>query len=199
MRRRALLASCAALFAGACSVLPDRPYAERTDWPLHVPPPAPLPARRRGRVLLVRTVTAGPGLDARGLMELLPDGAMRTDYYERWLVPPAQGVEDSLRAWLAGSGLFAAVLGPGSRAQADLVLETELTALWVDQARGQGVATLGYVLIDQRGAAPVVRMQRVAHGTAKLAGTDARARAAAMTQALAAAFADLTHAIARDA
>ena len=44
--------------------------------------------------------------------------------------PPAQAVEDGLRQWLAATGLFGAVLAPGSRLAADLVLEGDLTAFW---------------------------------------------------------------------
>src|SRR3712207_7059154 len=45
-----------------------------------------------------------------------------------WVAPPAELVEEALRRWLTGSGLFSAVTVPGSRARSDLVLETELTA-----------------------------------------------------------------------
>lgn len=169
MRRRLLLAS--ALLAPACSVLPAQPLTERREWPLVVDRPERRPPRVRGPVLLVRGVQAGPGLSQRGLQWLQPDGSVRIDFYEQWAVPPAQGLEASLRAWLAASGLFAAVLAPGSRMRADWVLETELTLLLADVPAQQARAALSAVLIDERGGSRPVR-QEMLRGQAPLPGTD---------------------------
>src|SRR5205823_13414740 len=103
--------------------LSERPYLKKRQWPLIVRRPRTEPPRRQGRVLLIRAIRAGPGLEARGLQSLQPDGSIKVDFYEEWAVPPAQAVEDNLRQWLAASGLFAAVLAPGSQLPADLVME----------------------------------------------------------------------------
>ena len=168
MRRRSALAGLLAL--GGCSVLPNVPYAERREWPLVVRRPAVLPPRRSGRVLLVRTMNAAPGLDARGLQWLLPDGSVHVDFYEQWIVPPAQAVETDLREWLASAGLFAAVLGPGSRLAADLVLETELTALIADPQAHAARAAMSVVLLDQRRDPDRVLLQQTVRAEAPLAG-----------------------------
>jgi hypothetical protein len=68
-------------------------------------------------------------------------------------------VEDQLRRWLSASGLFAAVLAPGSRAHADLVLEGELLTLIADPVHGVSRAALGVVLLDVRPAAARLRLQ----------------------------------------
>src|SRR5579875_2704816 len=115
---------------------------------------------------------AGPGLDARGLKTLEPDGSMQTAYYEEWIVPPAQAVEDSLRQWLAASGLFQAVVSTGSRLSAQLVLESELDALWAEPGRHVARATISYSVLDQRGISDKVRLQRVATATAPLTSDD---------------------------
>lgn len=169
MNRRLLLA--AALLAPGCSVLPSQKLEERREWPLVVDRPNRLPPRARGPVLLVRSVQAGPGLGQRGLQWLQPDGSVRIDFYEQWAVPPAQGVEASLRAWLAASGLFAAVLAPGSRMRADWVLEAELTQLLADVGAGQARVALSAVLIDERGSSRPVR-QDMLRGQAPLPGTE---------------------------
>ena len=148
MRRRIWLGGAAAL--AGCSVLPKEPYVEKRDWPLAVRRPAVLPARHGGPVLLVRTIQAAPGLESRGLQWLLPDGSLHIDYYEQWAVPPAQAVEDSLRQWLSDAGLFAAVVGPGSRLTADLVLEGELSTFVGDP--GAGVARAGRCAAGRRAA-----------------------------------------------
>jgi ABC-type uncharacterized transport system auxiliary subunit len=186
MKRRTLL--LAPLLTGACSVLPERPYAQKRDWPLAVRRPVGQPPRAGGAVLLVRGLAAAPGLEDRGLHALQPDGSMRVSYYEQWITPPAQGVEETLRQWLAASGLFAAVLAPGSRAAADLVLEGELTALWTEPASGRAVAGLAYALLDQRHGAAAVLTQQVVVGTAPLRIPSAPASVDAQQRALADAF-----------
>ena len=119
---------------------------EKRSWPLDVRRTVTLPPRPGGKALLVRTLRAAPGLEARGLQIVQNDGSIRTDFYEEWSVPPADAVEDVLRRWLAASGLFSAVLAPGSRARADLALEGELQSLLAMPAQGSSVAALGLVL-----------------------------------------------------
>lgn len=146
MNRRMVLT--APLLLAACSVLPQHPYVERRQWPLDPRRPTVLPPRPDGAVLLVRTLRAGPGLESRGFRRLRSDGSVRTDPYEEWLVPPAEAVETALRDWLAASGLFAAVVAPGSRLPAGLVLEASLDALVAEPGRLR--IALGLVLLSSR-------------------------------------------------
>ncbi len=194
MKRRAWL--LAPLLAGACSVLPERPYAQKRDWPLAVRRPDELPSRASGGVLLVRGLAAAPGLEDRGLHALQADGSMRVSYYEQWITPPVQGVEEALRQWLAASGLFAAVLAPGSRVAADLVLEGELVALWTEPASHRAVAGIAYALLDQRHGATAVLTQQTVAGTAPLGAPNAPASVAAQQLALADAFGQIERGLA---
>ena len=183
MKRRAALAAVAAL--AGCSVLPQQPYLQRRDWPLLVRRPQALPPRRNGPVLLLRTLTAGPGLAVRGLQRLLPDGSLQVDFYEQWAVPPAEGLEASLRQWLADSGLFAAVTQPGSRLAADYVLEGELTAFVADPPKKLARAGLSVVLLDQTRGGAKLGLQQTESAQAPLASADAPAIVRAMEAALA--------------
>jgi cholesterol transport system auxiliary component len=182
MRRRWLLAGGAAL--AGCSVLPQQPYVQRRDWPLDVRRTPALPPRPRGRVLLVRAVRAAPGLEARGLQWLQRDGSVHVDFYEQWAVPPAQAVEDDLRQWLAGAGLFSAVLAPGSRLTADLVLEGELNAFSADLNAGVARASLALVLLDQRPSPIKVLLQKTESAEVKLTGTEPPAMVDSLKAAL---------------
>jgi cholesterol transport system auxiliary component len=182
MRRRWLLAGGAAL--AGCSVLPQQPYVQRRDWPLDVRRTPALPPRPRGRVLLVRAVRAAPGLEARGLQWLQRDGSVHVDFYEQWAVPPAQAVEDDLRQWLAGAGLFSAVLAPGSRLTADLVLEGELNAFSADLNAGVARASLALVLLDQRPFPIKVLLQKTESAEVKLTGTEPPAMVDSLKAAL---------------
>jgi ABC-type uncharacterized transport system auxiliary subunit len=199
MRRRGLLAAGVGIGVAGCSVLPATPYTQRRDWPILVPRPDPVPPRARGPVLLVRTVTAAPGIDRRGLLTLQPDGSMHVDFYEQWAVMPADGVEAALRDWLAGSGIFSAVISSGSRLVPDLVLEATLTRFWGDPGAGHADAALALVLLDQRQGGSRVRLQRTVTGQAPLAGGDAPAVAHAVLAALADVFAQTAQALATQA
>jgi ABC-type uncharacterized transport system auxiliary subunit len=145
-----------------------------------------LPSRPDGRVLLVRTVQAGPELATRGLQTLQQDGSLNTAFYEEWAVPPADGIDDDLRRWLADSGRFAAVLAPSSRMTADLVLEAELVAMHADLGSMTARAALALVLIDQRPSGARIRLQRTEAAAVKLEGTDPPAQVRAQLAAVAA-------------
>jgi cholesterol transport system auxiliary component len=193
--RRAVL-TAPFLLAGCGSILPERPYEVQRQWPITVRRPVALPPRRRGKVLLVRSLRAGPGLGDRGLETLNPDGSVSTAYYEQWAVPPAEGVEDSLRRWLADSGLFVAVVGLGSRLNADLVLEGELTTLITDLGAKRARAALAFVLVDQHGSATKVLVQRTVSAEEPLASTDPAEEVRAQKAAIAAVLAQIEAAVA---
>lgn len=186
MKRRWLLAACLAL--PACSVVPRQPYIARRDWPLVIHPPIQRAARPGAPDLLVRSVRAGPGLDQRGLQTLRPDGSLDIGYYDQWAVLPAEAVEQALRQDLAASGMFSAVVGPGSQLDPHLVLETELTALLADPAKHEARARLSLVLFDRAkaglGVNDRVLVQTTIQGAAPLNGTDVPAEVAAMRAAV---------------
>jgi len=106
------------------------------------------------------------------------------DFYEQWAVPPAQAAEDDLRQWLADAGLFRAVVAPGSRLNADYVLEGELDAFVAELNANVGRAALALVLLDQRQGSAKVLLQRTIAAEARLSGTEAPAIAEAMKTAL---------------
>jgi ABC-type uncharacterized transport system auxiliary subunit len=164
--------------------LATRPYAERRQWPLLVRRPQALPPRSGGPVLLVRSFAAGPGMESRGLQSVQPDGSIRTEYYEEWSVPPAQAVEEAVRGWLAWSGLFAAVVAPGSRLAAGLVLEGELDALWTEPAEHAARAALGVTLVAEGSAGTRLVTQQRVEAAADLAGATPQDAVAAMTAAV---------------
>jgi cholesterol transport system auxiliary component len=186
MRRRCLLAGGVAL--AGCSVLPEQAYVQRRDWPLDVDRTPVLPPRARGRVLLVRSVRAAPGLESRGLQWLQRDGSLHVDFYEQWAVPPAQAVEDDLRQWLGDAGLFRAVLAPGSRLDADLVLEGELDTFLADLNAGVARASLALVLLDQRPGTVKVLLQKTETAEVTLTDTAPPGLVASLKAALVAVF-----------
>jgi len=197
MQRRLLLLFLPVV--AACSVLPERPYVETQRFPLAPRRTAP-PASRRGRkVLLIRLMRAAPGQESRGLRSLRADGTEGVDFYAEWIAPPAELAEEALRRWFSESGLFSAVVAPGTRARADLVLETELTALHADLGRHEAVAGISAVLLQDGGLAPKLLTQLSVTGTAPLPPGEnlpAETLALAMNAALADALSKLEQGIA---
>jgi ABC-type uncharacterized transport system auxiliary subunit len=183
MKRRWLV-TCGVSLAG-CSLLPQAPYVQQRSWPLDVDRPSVAPRKLHGRVLLVRSVRAAPGLQDRGLQWLQPDGSVHVDYYEQWAVPPAQAVENDLRQWLNDAGLFAAVVAPGSRLNADYVLEAQLETFIADPNAGLVHVALALVLLDQRQGSTKVLLQRTETANIRLSASDPPAIADAMRAAIA--------------
>lgn len=148
MQRRMILAAGLGLplALGACSVV-NQDYVEPRRYPLSPRRPEGLPRRAGRRTLLMRLTGAAPGLDSRLLRSIRPDGTEAQEYYAEWTAPPAEAAEEALRRWITDSGLFVAVLAPGSRGNADLVLESELVSLHVDLGRGVAVASMTAVLL----------------------------------------------------
>lgn len=179
--RRPLLAL--PFLLAACG-LSERPFEERRQWPLLVPRPTALPSPRGGRTLELRALREGPGLAPRGLQTLQDDGSLKLAFYEEWTVPPAQGVEDALRAWLAASGRFAAVVPPGSRIQPDYILEGEVTALLAIPRQGIARAAISLVLLEA-GTPPRAILQRRLTAEARLPGPRTEDAVAAQLAALA--------------
>jgi ABC-type uncharacterized transport system auxiliary subunit len=196
MHRRLLLVL--PLLAG-CSVLPDRPYVETRRFPLEPRRPPGAEGRAR-RTLLVRTIRAGAGMEARNLRTIRPDGTEELDFYAEWAAPPAEATEQALRRWLIDARLFAAILAPGSRVTPDYVLEGEVTRLAAMQGEGRAVAELTMLLVDERNGSRLVG-QMVSSGTAPLAGGTAaptpEQAAQAMSAALGSALASLEEALRR--
>jgi cholesterol transport system auxiliary component len=164
---RRLICLGAAGVAG-CSVLPKTPYVEQTQWPLIVKRPETLPRRPNGPVLAVREVTPAPGLDQRGLQWLLPNGSLHVDFYNQWAVPPAQAVTMDLQQWLAASGLFSAVVAPGSGLTPELELDGTLSTFIADPRVMTAHAALALVLIDQHAIPAKVLLQRTVPADARM-------------------------------
>ena len=165
----------------ACSAV-QTPFVEPLRVPL-APVRAGPPRRGAGRrTLLLRTARAAPGLEGRLLRSVRADGTVDVEYYAEWTAPPAEAAEEAARRWLVASGLFSAVLAPGTRAAPDLTLEMELSALHADLGRGEARAALSAVLLRESTLGATVLAQAVQLGTAPLPperplGPDAQARA----------------------
>jgi cholesterol transport system auxiliary component len=183
MKRRFLVLAPAAM--AGCSIFPSQKYIARTDWPLDPAAPMNAAPKPAGKVVLLRALNAGPGMDDEGIKSLRADGSLNTSYYNRWAVAPADAATQALGEWLSASGDFSAVVAPGSRLSADLILEGELTELVSDLGAGQARAVMSLVVIGNQGVTTRPLAQQRITGTAPDAGDDAVAEVTAQRAALA--------------
>lgn len=191
MKRRLLLLAAPLLLAG-CSILPDRPNVPVRRYALNPRRAASVQAPRAAPVLLQRRMRAVPGLQDLGLRRARPDGAYEFLPYEEWIAPPADLADAALRAWLQASGRFTAVVQAGTRADADLVLEPQLTVLETVPQSGEARAAIAAVLMREERLASRVLGTIEASGRAPLPpNATAPQQAQALEAALARAFADL--------
>jgi cholesterol transport system auxiliary component len=184
MKRRIILAA-PALLAGCASILPKQKYIAPVSWPLNPQPPQTAPANENGKVVLLRSLDAGPGLSQQGIQTLNADGSLTVSYYNQWAVAPADAASEALGTWLTASGAFSAVVSPGSRLSADLIVEGELTELVSDPARNRARAVLTLVVIRNIGGNTRPLAQQRLIGTAPLNGPGYAAQVAAQSAALA--------------
>lgn len=184
MKRRMILGA-PVLLAGCASLLPKQKYIPVVSWPLNPQPPQSQPANEAGKILLLRNLDAGPGMSSQAIQTLNADGSLSASYYNQWAVPPADAASEVLQSWLTASGVFSAVVSPGSRLNADLIVEGELTELVSDLVHNQALAVLTLVVIgNSNGNTRPLAQQRII-GTAPLSGTAYGAQASAQRAALA--------------
>jgi cholesterol transport system auxiliary component len=184
MKRRWIVAA-PVLLAGCASLLPKQKYIPTVSWPLNPQPPNTLPANEAGKVLLLRNLDAGPGMSSQGIQTLQPDGSVTSSYYNQWAVAPADAAAEVLANWLTASGAFSAVISPGSRLTANLIVEGEFSELLSDVGAGQAKAVMTLVVIQSLGGNTRPLTQQRIVGTAPLQGTDYAAQVAAQSAALA--------------
>lgn len=188
MPHRRLLIAAPLGLAACSSLLPAQKYVPRAVWPLQPPPPNMAAASGRGQVLLVRAITAAPGLEQRGLQSLTAGGSLNVDYYNLWAVPPADALTQSFVTWAQASGLFSAVVTPGTRLTPGLIVEGELTELLVDLNSNMAQARMTLLVIKPSPALggfarPLAQVSLAA--SQPVQGSGAAAQADAQNKALA--------------
>jgi cholesterol transport system auxiliary component len=191
-RRRRLLLAAPALAAGCANPL-SQPFPEKTFFVLEVRRPQRLPPDPRGPVLVVRSVTAGPGAELRGIVTRFQGGQQRADFWNEFFSPPPALVGDQLRQWLADSGLFSAVVDQGTRATPALALEPVLNALFADAIEAPPVARVQMQTLTLRldRTPPRVLAQHDHDRTARIDSLAPVSIVAGFNRALAAIFADI--------
>jgi cholesterol transport system auxiliary component len=165
MRRphRLALALLGGLLAVGGCLSTSRPYPAKQRFVLDASREAPLPPRAEGLLLEVPPFGEGPRLAGRELVYRTGEAEYASDFYAEFWAPPGALVADVARRWLAGSGVFGGVVQPGSALRPPLVLQgwvSELYGDYRDPAAPKAVLALHVMLLDRRGAAPRILLER---------------------------------------
>jgi ABC-type uncharacterized transport system auxiliary subunit len=117
-------------------------YPERRYYTLAAEREGKAAAPTGNAVLRIRRFTASKTSEGNELVTRLSASEYETDFYSQFFAPPAQQLTEQAQRWLAGSGLFAAVVGTGSSLPETHVLEGNVIALYADGREKSHVATL---------------------------------------------------------
>ncbi len=138
--RRGLLPllALAMLFTGCLS----RPALTKQDFGFATPSATNGPGRNN-RVLGIRRIEVAPPFDGQSLIYRTGEFSYERDPYAEFLVPPAQSLEEPIRAWFRADGVFRSVAEPGSALQPDILVEIFVDHLYGDfRNRTRGAAVL---------------------------------------------------------
>jgi ABC-type uncharacterized transport system auxiliary subunit len=160
-----LLAACTPLLPAPQPIAPEtRHVLEPTRLP---EPRVTAPGAPRIAVLAVRP---GPRLDGRAMLYRDASGRHAAFAANRWVAPPEAQLGDLLVAALERAGGVSAVIAPGGRGQAGLLLEAELLhlELRLQLLTGPGREVLATTRLEEREplAAPGPAAMAVAAGRA---------------------------------
>ena len=144
-RRLHLMLSSLALCLALTGCL-TRPALEHQTFALQTP--VVTNAAATGPVLLLRSVEVSPLFAGQALVYRIGPNAYETDPYAGFLVPPGPALAIPIRAYLANSGAFANIVGPGSLLTPAQELQVQVAELYGDfRQPGRPAAVLSLRLV----------------------------------------------------
>jgi cholesterol transport system auxiliary component len=122
--------------------------------------PGPGVEAKKQITLDVRRFTVDSAFESRALVYRKGEFEYETDFYNEFLISPADMVTEKTRMWLSQSGLFARVLDKGSRLEPTHTLEGNITAFYGDfreKSSPQAVMEIHVFLIASKASTDSVR------------------------------------------
>lgn len=182
-----VLAVVAATALAGCSTF-NRPYPQKELFGIDPGQPAATRAvdgETRTGVLRVRRLVVSSPYGERSFLYKVGEGRYETDYYHGFITTPALMLTGSLVGWLGQTGPYASVVEPRSGANAEAVLEGNVTALYGDYTGGKTAAVVEtkFILLDERDAAGRVLMEKTYRARVPVAGMGPEQMAVGMGKA----------------
>ena len=135
----------------------------RNHYVLQASPPAKTGARPADTVLAVRRFTIDSAYQSSGLVYRKGEFQYETDFYNHFLVSPADMITEKTRNWLAESGDFATVLDPASTVNPTHTLKANIIALYGDfrpDATPKAVMGIRFFLTAEKAAPQTVLLAK---------------------------------------
>ena len=143
---RAALVTCTFVLGAGCSGLLKQPPVVKAYFAIDPGrPQGPIPGNATthpaAEVLRVRTLRVSAPYDGVAFVYRIGPSQFDTDYYNNFIAPPASLLTGSLIQWLARGGPMT-VCDASSDLRADLILEGNITALYIDSTTAPSKAVV---------------------------------------------------------
>lgn len=149
MLRLALAASM--LLAVGCNAF-NKPYPTKSLHAIRIPDPAPANGTPLPGTIRIDRVRVAQPFDGSPFVYRIDESRYATDYYAGFVAAPSPLLTTAISNWMAKAGLFKSVLSGGTAADYQLLLETNVTAMYGSfQPKQQPAAVLEarFFVIDQ--------------------------------------------------
>ena len=153
------LASMLLLLASCAGLLRQEP-PDRRNYALEGQRTAP-PLERYvfDEPVTVRRFGISQAYNQRNLVYRMGETEFESDYYNLFLIDPAEMIVQETRRWLTQANLFSMVVPPGSRLEATYGLEGNVLDLYGDFTSGRGEAVMAmqfFLVRDIRGSQEIL-------------------------------------------
>jgi ABC-type uncharacterized transport system auxiliary subunit len=152
MSHGASILLAAAILCGCAS----NPKWKQQDFAFALPldPPA---ANAQTNIVALNRLSISPLFESRSFTYRTAENTYEHDPYAGFLIPPERALEEPIRAWMRGRGLFGRVVEPGSALPATLIAEVSVNQLYGDFRKASqpvGTMELHFILYEVQNGAP---------------------------------------------
>lgn len=110
-------------------------FAKQRYW-LDIKRPKTISGKTSEAILSIEPFSIDSAFRSRSVVYKKTAHEYQGDFYQEYLIPPAQMMTEQTCRWLRDSGLFARVLEPGSIMQSTHILEGHVGKVCVDASQG---------------------------------------------------------------
>ncbi len=148
LRQYSTISLCSLLLASCFSVK----YPEQQTYMLNIAMPQQEKITTKHNLLMIATPTIAAQFQNNTFVYRTSAIHYLTDYYNAFFIPPNLQIKQLITEYLSHAGLFQQVVGQSNIMRADLILQTEITALYADYRNSnypKGVIAMQFMLLNK--------------------------------------------------